>query len=130
MQCAKWLVEEGAPIDAEALPLMAAQSGRIEVLEWVADLPDMFWGNDTFDGAIDEKHIHVLEWAYNTRKVDGPWANDDLSRRVARSGNLEMGKWVVDNGFVWGEIATRINRTMAQELARYIEANPNHFWGE
>ena len=130
LQCAKWLVKEGAPIDAEALPLMAAQGGRIEVLEWVADLPDMFWGNDTFDGAIHEKHIHVLEWAYNTRKVDGPWANDDLSRRVARSGNLEMGKWVVDNGFVWGEIATRINRTMAQELARYIEENPDHFWGE
>jgi len=121
LQCAKWLVEEGALLNPELLPMMAAEGGHIEMLNWVAELPDMFWGNDTYEGAISEGHVHVLEWAYNTKKLGGPWADDDLARRVARSGNLEMAKWVVDNGFEWGEIATRANMKMAQELAKYLE---------
>jgi hypothetical protein len=123
LQCAKWLANEGAPLNPESLPMMAAEGGHIEVLNWVAELPDMFWGNDTYEGAINEGHVHVLEWAYNTKKLDGPWGNDDLARRVARRDNMAMAKWVVDNGFVWGEIATRTNRKMAEELAKYIEAD-------
>ena len=119
----KWLVEQGAPLDPEALPGAASTGGNLDVLNWVAEQPDMVWGNDTFDGAIQSLHVHVLEWAYNTKRVDGPWANDRLAQKVSRWGNLEMGKWLVDNGFVWGEIATRSNLKMAQELAKYIEAD-------
>ena len=123
LECAKWLVQEGASINAEELPAAAAFGGNLDVLNWVAEQPGMVWGRDTYDGAVAEGHTHVLEWAWNVKKVGGPWANDELARRVARSGNLEMAKWVVDNGFVWGDLATRMNRTLAQALARYIEAN-------
>ena len=121
LRCAKWLVEEGAPIDPEAVPACAATGGHLDVLDWVVALPDMFWGNDTFDGAIQSHHVHVLEWAYNTKKVDGPWFEDCLARRVAKWGNLEMGMWLVDNGFTWGETATRTNRKMATALSKYLD---------
>jgi len=32
-----------------------------------------------------------------------------------------MGEWVVDNGFVWSEIATRSNSKMARELGKYLD---------
>lgn len=121
LRCAKWLVEQGAPIDPEALPACAATGGHLDVLDWVGALPDVFWGNDTFDGAIQSHHVHVLEWAYNTKKVDGPWFEDCLARRVAKWGNLDMGMWLVDNGFTWGEIATRTNRKMATALSKYLD---------
>ena len=55
--------------------------------------------------------------------MDGPWKGDSLARKVAQWGNLEMGRWLVDNGFVWGEIATRTNLKMTQALADRLEAN-------
>ena len=117
----KWLVEQGVPLDHDGIPEAAATAGNLDVLNWVADQPDMFWGNATFDGAIMSHHVHVLEWAFNTRKVDGPWEGDCLARRVAQWGNLEMAKWVVDNDFTWGETANRANRLMAKNLAKYID---------
>ena len=119
----KWLVEHGAPLEHDAIPQVAATEGNLDVLNWVAEQPDMHWDDATYDGAIQSHHVHVLEWARNTKKVHGPWAKDDLSRKVALWGNMEMAKWVVDNGFEWGEIATRTNLKMAQELAEYLEAS-------
>ena len=121
MECAKWLFEEGAPLCPEAVPSAAAFGGNLDVLDWVAELPDMFWGDDTFDGAIQSHHVHVLEWAYNTKKVGGPWTDDGLAQRVAMYGNLEMGKWVVDNGFTWTAIATQTAPKMARALAEYLK---------
>jgi hypothetical protein len=126
----KWLLEQGALPDYDEIPEAAATSGNLDLLNWAAEQPNTFWGNHTYDGAIQSHHVHVLEWAYNTKKLDGPWADDCLARRVAQWGNLEMAKWVVDNGFVWSEIAVRTNKTMSQKLSEYMAANPDHFWGE
>jgi hypothetical protein len=120
----KWLLEQGALLDHDEIPEAAATSGDLNVLNWVAEQPNMVWNNHSYDGAIQSHHVHVLEWAYNAKKLDGPWADDCLSRRVAQWGNTEMAKWVVDNGFVWSEIATRTNKAMARLLAHYLNAYP------
>jgi len=120
LECMKWLMEQGAPLN-ESTTNLAATGGHLDVLNWVADQPNMCWDDDTYDGAIQSKHLHVLEWAYNTRKVGGPWQGSVLAEKVARTGDFEMAKWVINNGFVWGKIATRINVKLSQKLVGYLE---------
>jgi hypothetical protein len=60
----KWLHEKGFHYDRLAASEAAAHVGDLEILMWVHQNCNFLIGENTLITAVQENHLHVVQWLY------------------------------------------------------------------
>jgi hypothetical protein len=94
----KHLHQQGGLNLYNVLPMKAAKTGQLEVLQWLRE-NGCPWDEYTCHHAAEGGHLEVLQWL---RANGCPW-NASTCGSAAEGGQLEVLQWLRANGCPWDE---------------------------
>jgi hypothetical protein len=83
--------------DGDHAPRCAAESGNIELIDWLLQQPGMELSEEVVSAAAEEGHIAVCQYLHAQQCA---WDETSTSNAAA-SGNLGLLRWLMDNGCPW-----------------------------
>lgn len=92
-------LEAATPEDVEVLGHAAAESGNLEVLQWVEQKYGLVWDEKLFAKSVAAGCLPALKWL---REKGCPWSKRACAK-AAESGNLQLLKWLRHQGCKWDE---------------------------
>ena len=115
----KHLHQQGGLNLYNVLPMKAAKTGQLEVLQWLR-ANACPWDKHTCNWAALNGHLEVLQWA----RANGAPRDKGTCAEAALGGHLEMLQWLRANGCPWDEwTCTYAAKGAHLEVLQYLRAN-------
>jgi len=125
LEVVRWACKNGFHYDALTCAL-AAESGHLNVLEWLRMISDCPWDRRTTWVAARNGHLPVLQWVLSN---GGEYDNGTIAR-AAFGGHIHIMKWLREKGYSWDKVTCSFAASGGQLDALKWAINNGCLWDE
>jgi hypothetical protein len=116
----RWCYEHGCVWQNTAdAPYYAAQSGNVELMAWVLQLPGMRVYITSIAAAAAKGHVAMCKYLH---ELQCPW-HSSATQQAAAGGHVDLLTWLVDNGCRWEtrQLCTAAAECGSIEVLTYLQ---------